>query len=178
MQLSTEQGRNPLVLATFSSTAPSSSSKPRQRLLFYAHYDVQPAAEEPWETNPWELSGRNGYLYGRGVSDNKGPILAVACAASSLRARRELDVDVVLVVEGEEEAGSRGFASCIRRHKVCLLLSCYFPHHAYSLCFVYDANVSRTRSATSTPSSSPTRPGSTKTTRVSYTVCAASSMPT
>jgi di- and tripeptidase len=82
------------------------------------HYDVQPAAEEYWETNPWELSGRNGYLYGRGVSDNKGPILAVACAAASLRQRRELDVDLVLLIEGEEEAGSRGFASTVRKHKV------------------------------------------------------------
>lgn len=57
-------------------------------------------------------------MYGRGVSDNKGPILAVACAASTLRQRRELDVDVVLLIEGEEEAGSFGFASIVRNHKV------------------------------------------------------------
>ena len=86
--------------------------------MFYGHYDVQPAAEDDWETDPWELSGRNGYLYGRGVSDNKGPILAVACAAATLRLRRELDVDVVLLIEGEEEAGSRGFAITVRKHKV------------------------------------------------------------
>ncbi|RSH81360.1 hypothetical protein EHS25_006891 [Saitozyma podzolica] len=112
--LSGEQGRNPLVLATFSGRE---TDEPRKRVLFYGHYDVQPAAEEYWETNPWELSGRNGYLYGRGVSDNKGPILAVACAAASLRQRRELDVDLVLLIEGEEEAGSRGFASTVRKHK-------------------------------------------------------------
>lgn len=58
------------------------------------------------------------YLYGRGVSDNKGPILAVACAAAALRQRRELDVDLVMLIEGEEEAGSRGFASTVRKHKV------------------------------------------------------------
>lgn len=52
------------------------------------------------------------------MSDNKGPILAVACAAATLRQRRELDVDVVLLIEGEEEAGSRGFATSVRRHKV------------------------------------------------------------
>lgn len=57
------------------------------------------------------------YLYGRGVSDNKGPILAVACAAAALRDRRELDVDVVLLIEGEEEAGSTGFADAVQRHK-------------------------------------------------------------
>ena len=48
-------------------------------------------------------------MYGRGVSDDKGPVLAVAFAASELLARRMLDVDVVLLVEGEEEAGSVGF---------------------------------------------------------------------
>ncbi|WWC90915.1 uncharacterized protein L201_005853 [Kwoniella dendrophila CBS 6074] len=112
--LSGEQGKNPLVLATFSGR---DTGKPRKRLLFYGHYDVQPADEEKWETNPWELSGRNGYLYGRGVTDNKGPVLAVACAAASLRQRRELDVDLVMIIEGEEEAGSRGFASTVRKHK-------------------------------------------------------------
>ncbi|WWD18890.1 hypothetical protein CI109_103345 [Kwoniella shandongensis] len=112
--LSGEQGKNPLVLATFEG---KDTGKPRKRLLFYGHYDVQPADEAHWETNPWELSGRNGYLYGRGVTDNKGPILAVACAAASLRQRRELEVDLVMIIEGEEEAGSRGFATAVRAHK-------------------------------------------------------------
>lgn len=44
--------------------------------------------------------------------------MAVACAAASLRQRRELDVDLVMIIEGEEEAGSRGFASTVRAHKV------------------------------------------------------------
>lgn len=65
------------------------------------------------------MTGRNGYLYGRGVSDNKGPVLSVACAASALLAKRELEVDLVMLVEGEEEAGSGGFAEAVRRNKVC-----------------------------------------------------------
>nr|ODO00935.1 di- and tripeptidase [Cryptococcus depauperatus CBS 7855] len=109
-----EQGRNPLVLATF---AGQDTGKPRKRLLFYGHYDVQPATEGDWATNPWELSGRNGYLYGRGVTDNKGPIMAVACAAATLRQKRELNLDLVMIIEGEEEAGSGGFASAVREHK-------------------------------------------------------------
>jgi di- and tripeptidase len=103
------------VLATFRGR---DTDTPRKRLLFYGHYDVQPASEENWESDPWQLSGRNGYLYARGVSDNKGPILAVACAAAALRQRRELDVDLVMLIEGEEEAGSKGFAPAVRRHKV------------------------------------------------------------
>ncbi|ORX38699.1 hypothetical protein BD324DRAFT_621968 [Kockovaella imperatae] len=112
--ISGENGRNPLVLATF---VGRETGRPRKRVLFYGHYDVQPAAEAGWESDPWTLAGRNGYLYGRGVSDNKGPILAVACAASSLRQKRELDVDLVMLIEGEEEAGSRGFAPTVRKHK-------------------------------------------------------------
>jgi len=110
-----DPGRNPLVLATFSGRE---TGTPRKRVLFYGHYDVQPVGESDWESNPWQLTGRNGYLYGRGVTDNKGPILAVACAAAELRQGRELDVDLVMLIEGEEEAGSKGFAEAVRRNKV------------------------------------------------------------
>jgi di- and tripeptidase len=112
-----DQGRNPLVLATFSGRE-TGTPKPRKRVLFYGHYDVQPVGEKDWESDPWVLTGRDGYLYGRGVTDNKGPILAVACAAAELRQRRELDVDLVMLIEGEEEAGSRGFAEAVRKHRV------------------------------------------------------------
>lgn len=112
--LSGDPGKNPLVLATFQGR---DTGKSRKRVLFYGHYDVQPAGEKDWESDPWELNGRNGYLYGRGVSDNKGPVLAVACAAAALQQSRQLDVDLVMIVEGEEEAGSRGFANSVRKHK-------------------------------------------------------------
>ena len=59
-----------------------------------------------------------GYLYGRGVTDNKGPILAVACAASELLAQRCLDIDLVMLIEGEEESGSRGFTEAVRQYAV------------------------------------------------------------
>lgn len=45
-------------------------------VTFYGHYDVQPALEPDWRTRPFELVAVNEYLYGRGTSDNKGPILA------------------------------------------------------------------------------------------------------
>lgn len=109
------EGKNPLVMAKFQGH--DNSGKPRKRVLFYGHYDIQPAREPEWTTDPFELSGRNGYLYGRGVSDNKGPILAVACAAAALRERRMLDVDLVMIIEGEEEAGSAGFVQAMHRHK-------------------------------------------------------------
>ena len=40
-----------------------------------------PAPSEGWENNPFVLTGKNGYLYGRGATDDKGPIIAAACAS-------------------------------------------------------------------------------------------------
>lgn len=108
------EGKNPLVMATFHGQR---TTTPRKRVLFYGHYDVQPADETAWNTNPFELHGRNGYLYGRGVADNKGPVLAVACAAAALREKRMLEVDLIMIIEGEEEAGSAGFVQAMQRHK-------------------------------------------------------------
>jgi hypothetical protein len=48
------------------------------------HYDVISAPREGWASDPFTLAGRDGYLYGRGATDNKGPVLAVACAAAAL----------------------------------------------------------------------------------------------
>ncbi|EIW59658.1 Zn-dependent exopeptidase [Trametes versicolor FP-101664 SS1] len=112
--LPTGETTNPLVLATFHGTRTSAN---RPRVLFYGHYDVISARPTGWTSDPFTLTGRNGYLYGRGATDNKGPIMAVACAAADLLARRALGVDLVLLVEGEEEAGSGGFAEAVKRHK-------------------------------------------------------------
>ncbi|KAG8723573.1 hypothetical protein FRC12_024467, partial [Ceratobasidium sp. 428] len=110
--VTSSEGANPLVLATFrgrSSTCSTATAPRRPRILFYGHYDVISAPPLGWNSPPFSLSGHNGALYGRGVSDDKGPVLAVAFAAHNLLVRRMLDVDVVLLVEGEEEAGSVGF---------------------------------------------------------------------
>jgi hypothetical protein len=52
------------------------------------------------------------------VSDNKGPILAAAFAVSDLRRKLALGLDVVMLIEGEEENGSRGFKDAIHHLKV------------------------------------------------------------
>ncbi|KAF9454810.1 glutathione degradosome [Macrolepiota fuliginosa MF-IS2] len=112
--LPTGEGNNPIVFGTFEGTK---GEKPRPRILFYGHYDIIPAPPEGWSSDPFTLTGRNGYLYGRGVTDDKGPITAVACAAADLLARRALGVDLVFLIEGEEEVGSVGFGETVRRHK-------------------------------------------------------------
>ncbi|CAO1633699.1 unnamed protein product [Parajaminaea phylloscopi] len=112
-------GRNPLVLSVFEARGPQGRVRPRKRILFYGHYDVIDAVDGrgSWKSSPWTLTGRDGYLYGRGVSDNKGPILAVAAAVQRLYSRRQLDVDVVFLIEGEEESGSAGFKECLERNR-------------------------------------------------------------
>lgn len=112
-------GRNPLILSVFRARGQDGSLKrPRRRVLFYGHYDTISALDATqWHSDPWTLTGRDGYLYGRGASDNKGPILSVATAVSRLWNARKLDVDVVFLVEGEEESGSVGFQEALQREK-------------------------------------------------------------
>jgi di- and tripeptidase len=52
------------------------------------------------------------------VTDNKGPILAIAAAAAELLGQRALELDLVFLIEGEEEIGSSGFAETVKKHKV------------------------------------------------------------
>lgn len=114
MLLPTGHGLNPLVLATFHGTE---TKRTKPRILFYGHYDVIAAPDQDWDSDPFQLSGRSGYLYGRGASDNKGPIMAMAFAAAELLFHRSLEVDLVFLIEGEEECGSTGFSETVNRHK-------------------------------------------------------------
>ncbi|GAA6060784.1 hypothetical protein JCM10212_005433 [Sporobolomyces blumeae] len=115
-------GKNPIILATFRANAPLRPNRfeapRRKRVLTYGHYDVVPAtADDQWTYPPFEMAGKDGWIYGRGVTDNKGPMLAVAAAASELRQKQALDVDLVMVIEGEEETGSAGFQDAIRKNR-------------------------------------------------------------
>ncbi|KIM43328.1 hypothetical protein M413DRAFT_69177 [Hebeloma cylindrosporum] len=115
--LATGEGTNPVVLATFEGSV---RDKTKPRILFYGHYDVIPAPPEGWNSPPFTLTGRNGYLHGRGVTDDKGPIIAVACAAAELLSRRALEVDLIFLIEGEEETGSHGFRAAVQQHKAAV----------------------------------------------------------
>ncbi|KAK8097559.1 WD repeat domain-containing protein [Apiospora kogelbergensis] len=107
---------HPVVFAKFSGKL--EPAEKRKRILFYGHYDVVPADSRKgnWNTDPFQLKGTNGYLYGRGVSDNKGPIMAALYALTDLMQSKALDSDVVFLIEGEEESGSRGFQETVRQN--------------------------------------------------------------
>lgn len=77
-------------------------------LLAYGHYDVQPAhRSDGWTTEPFEPVVRDGAIYGRGATDDKGQLFAhVIAAKAHLAAHGKLPVNLKFVFEGEEESGS------------------------------------------------------------------------
>jgi acetylornithine deacetylase/succinyl-diaminopimelate desuccinylase-like protein len=88
-------------------------------LLFYNHYDVQPVDPvEEWTSPPFEPTHRDGKLFARGVSDNKGDLAVRMEAIAALRdAAGELPLSVKFVVDGEEESGSPHFPAAVRAHR-------------------------------------------------------------
>ncbi len=59
------EDKNPVVIARLG------RDESKRTVTFYGHYDVQPAMEREWTTDPFEMNAIDGYYYGRGTSDNK-----------------------------------------------------------------------------------------------------------
>jgi len=108
-------GANPVVVAEFDGRSP-------RTLLFYDHYDVQPAEPlEEWTVPPFDVTRRNGLLLGRGVADNKGDLMTRIAAIRALRAvRGGLPCRVKFLIEGEEEIGSTHLGAITRAHTALL----------------------------------------------------------
>jgi len=81
-------------------------SNDAKTVLIYAHYDVMPADENGWLTDPFELVKKDGHFYGRGVSDDKGQLLMQLVALKILHMKGFKDLNFKILFEGEEEAGS------------------------------------------------------------------------
>ncbi len=88
-------------------------------LLFYNHYDVQPPDPlELWDSPPFEPVERDGHLYGRGISDDKGHLVArLAVVKAILSTKGQLPARVKFLVEGAEEIGSPGFHDFLLQHR-------------------------------------------------------------
>ena len=88
-------------------------------LLFYNHYDVQPAEPlELWESPPFVPTLRDGMLFARGVSDDKGHITSRLFAIDALLDQDgELPCNVKFVIEGEEEVSSVHLHDFVRDHR-------------------------------------------------------------
>jgi acetylornithine deacetylase/succinyl-diaminopimelate desuccinylase-like protein len=91
-------------------------------VLVYGHYDVQPPDPvEGWKSPPFKPQLRDGRIYGRGVSDDKGPLLiAIKTAEACLHTSGRLPINLKLVIEGEEECGSPNLASFVAAHAKAL----------------------------------------------------------
>jgi acetylornithine deacetylase/succinyl-diaminopimelate desuccinylase-like protein len=88
-------------------------------VLCYGHYDVQPAEPlEAWTTPPFEPVERNGNLYARGATDDKGQVVAHLKALESLlrTGGGTLPVNVRVIVEGEEEISGPGIDAFVKDH--------------------------------------------------------------
>lgn len=94
-------GGAPVVLA-------ERAGRSARRLLFYNHYDVQPPEPlELWDSPPFQAVIRDGRMFGRGISDDKGHLVARLFALDALLAvGGELPCRVKFVIEGEEETSS------------------------------------------------------------------------
>lgn len=91
-------------------------------ILFYGHYDVQPAEPlELWDNHPFDPEIRNGRLYGRGAADNKGQLLAHILAVKHyLEIFKDVPINIKFIFEGEEEIGSKNLAQFARENKKLL----------------------------------------------------------
>ena len=80
----------------------------RKTVMIYGHYDVQPPDPlELWDSPPFDPVLKNGYVFARGSTDNKGQILAhILGIQETIEKEGELPVNLHLIVEGEEEIGS------------------------------------------------------------------------
>ncbi|MCL4504675.1 MAG: dipeptidase [Chloroflexi bacterium] len=114
-----ETGGHPVVYAEWLSAGAN-----RPTVLVYGHYDVQPA--EPldlWRSDPFAAVIRDGVIYGRGSSDNKGQHMAHIKAVESFLAQKTpLPVNVKFLIEGEEEIGGPHLGAFIAANKQ--LLAC------------------------------------------------------
>ncbi|MFD2677586.1 M20/M25/M40 family metallo-hydrolase [Camelimonas lactis] len=108
---------HPIVLAKTPDTG-------KPRVLFYGHYDVQPPEPlELWDSPPFEprivtLADGRRAIVARGAADDKGQVMTFVEACRAWRAvHGELPVDVTIMVEGEEEVGSKNTPAFVDAHR-------------------------------------------------------------
>ncbi len=111
-----ETPKHPIVLARNEHIAG------RRTVLIYGHYDVQPV--DPlalWSSDPFQPVIRDGKIWARGATDNKGQMMAhVLGVEKTLREKGTLPVNLIFLFEGEEEIGSPNLAAFLTAQKAAL----------------------------------------------------------
>ncbi|EPY78610.1 cytosolic non-specific dipeptidase isoform 1 [Camelus ferus] len=95
------------------------SDPQKKTVCIYGHLDVQPAAlEDGWDSEPFTLVERDGKLYGRGATDDKGPVAGWMNALEAFqKTGQEVPVNIRFCLEGMEESGSEGLDALIFAQK-------------------------------------------------------------
>lgn len=108
-----ETARHPIVIAR------NEHTDSRPTVMIYGHYDVQPVDPvELWDTGPFEPEIRDGRIWARGATDNKGQMLAhILGVEKMLKEDGELPVNLIFLFEGEEEIGSPNLGPFLEAHK-------------------------------------------------------------
>jgi acetylornithine deacetylase/succinyl-diaminopimelate desuccinylase-like protein len=98
-------GGRPLVVGEIRA---SNGAEAAPTLLCYAHFDVQPPDPlDLWDSPPFELAERDGWLYARGIADDKAHLFMLVEAAAQLSGAGELPVNVRFALDSEEEVGGQ-----------------------------------------------------------------------
>ena len=107
-----ETGGHPVVLGEWLG-APGAPT-----ILVYGHYDVQPPGDAAeWETPPFEPTVRDGRIYARGATDDKGPVFIALKVAEAFHSQTgRLPLNVRFLFEGEEEIGSPSLPAFLEAH--------------------------------------------------------------
>jgi acetylornithine deacetylase/succinyl-diaminopimelate desuccinylase-like protein len=94
----------------------------RPTVLIYGHYDVQPPDPlELWDSPPFEPVLKNGYVFARGATDNKGQIFShILGLQETIEKNGDLPLNVDLVIEGEEEVGSQNLGKFLTDNRDAL----------------------------------------------------------
>ena len=95
-------------------------------VLVYGHYDVQPPEPlEEWHSPPFEPAVRDGNIYARGATDDKGQMLThIKAAQAWIETSGKLPVQLKFLIEGEEEIGSSNLEQFIRENRERLACDC------------------------------------------------------
>jgi len=96
-----------------------SKKNPKKTLLFYNHYDVQPA--EPfdlWEYPPFDGIRKGNKIFGRGATDDKGELITrIKAVEACLKTTGDVPCNIKFVIEGEEETGSAHIEDYLKKYK-------------------------------------------------------------
>lgn len=96
-----------------------SKQNPTKTLMFYNHYDVQPA--EPfdlWDDPPFSGTRKGNKIFGRGATDDKGELITrIKAVEASLKTTGDVPCNIKFVIEGEEETGSAHIEQYLKKYK-------------------------------------------------------------